>query len=119
MPRASKVPTARELSDSLVSNYRRWRDIYLNGSSDPFWEDGCNLELVRNHIIFDKRRIEEALGDKYFLYPDSYFYPLPDRVDQKFMAVDRYITCRREVLKSTRTHPYESMLSFTEEEIYE
>lgn len=117
MPK-QKVPTARELSYSLVDDYRRWRDIYLNGSSDPFWEDGCNLELVRNHIIHDKKRIEEVLGDKYFLYPDAYFYPLPESVDFKFMAVDRFINCRKEVLKSTRTKPYESMLTFTEEELY-
>lgn len=118
MPK-KKVPTARELSDSLVSYYRRWRDVYLNGSSDPFWEDGCNLELVRNHIIYAKKQIEQVLKDNYFLYPDAYFYPVPDHVDHKFMAVDRYITCRREVLKSTRTQPYESMLKFSEEELYE
>ena len=29
----------------------RWRDIFEHGCSDPAWPDGCNLNLIRNHII--------------------------------------------------------------------
>ncbi len=38
----------RELNESI----RRWHDIFKNGCSDPFWPDGVNLNLVRNHIIY-------------------------------------------------------------------
>lgn len=27
-----------------------WQDIFEHGCSDPAWPDGCNLNLVRNHI---------------------------------------------------------------------
>lgn len=29
----------------------RWQDIFAFGCNDPAWPDGCNLNLVRNHII--------------------------------------------------------------------
>lgn len=29
----------------------RWQDIYAHGCSDPYWPDGCNLNLTRNHIL--------------------------------------------------------------------
>ena len=28
-----------------------WQDMYEHGCNDPAWPDGCNLNLVRNHII--------------------------------------------------------------------
>ena len=29
----------------------RWHEIFAFGCNDPAWTDGCNLNLVRNHII--------------------------------------------------------------------
>ena len=29
-----------------------WKDINQNGCNDPFWPDGCNMNLTRNHIIY-------------------------------------------------------------------
>lgn len=29
----------------------RWHEIFAFGCNDPAWPDGCNLNLVRNHII--------------------------------------------------------------------
>lgn len=28
-----------------------WQDMFEHGCSDPAWPDGCNLNLVRKHII--------------------------------------------------------------------
>ena len=36
-------------------------DLKINGGRDPFWEDGCNMNLVRNHIISLKIKCEAAL----------------------------------------------------------
>ena len=36
-----------------------WHKIKENGCSDPFWPDGTNMNLVRNHIIYDLRRLDE------------------------------------------------------------
>ena len=35
----------------------------MAGSKDPFWPDGVNANLCRNHILCGKRRTE--------LYPDA------------------------------------------------
>lgn len=68
----------------LISAYSRWKHLYKFGGQDPFWEDGCNMNLVRNHIIYYKKEIE-----KYYTpeeYPAEYYSPLPPKVDYKFMA---------------------------------
>lgn len=31
---------------------QHWKDINQNGCNDPFWSDGCNMNLTRNHIIY-------------------------------------------------------------------
>ena len=56
----------RSLSDQLADIVRRmmdeierWEYERVNGCNDPSWTDGCNMNLVRNHVIDDKRRIEE------------------------------------------------------------
>ena len=68
----------------LQESYARWTDIYKHGTSDPFWEDGCNLNLVRNHISYYRKKIEETmLADN---YPDLYYKDVPPEVDNKYMA---------------------------------
>lgn len=115
--RKNKEPTSREIEAELIDRYKRWKDIYENGCSDPFWEDGVNLDLVRNHIIFEKRVCEEVLGDKYFLYPDAYFYPLPAKLPNDFMAVDKTFGTKGKSLKSTKTLPYEGVVRFDWSEV--
>lgn len=70
----------------LIKDYARWHNLYENGGQDPFYSDGCNLNLIRNHIIFDKRRLDEL---EYF--PDAYNWELPDVVPNDYMARPDYI----------------------------
>ena len=35
-----------------------WQDIFAHGCNDPAWTDGCNLNLVRNHIIAELTGLE-------------------------------------------------------------
>ena len=39
-----------------------WQDIFEHGCSDPAWPDGCNLNLIRNHIISALRSLRD-LGE--------------------------------------------------------
>lgn len=48
-----------QLREQLDAEYRRWDDLKKNGSSDPAWPDGVNLNLVRNHIIYFYRFLRE------------------------------------------------------------
>ncbi len=75
---------ADELGKSIQDSFARWKHIYQNGTGDPFWEDGANLELVRNHIIYYKRECEEELIPEQ--YPPEYYMELPPAVDRLYMA---------------------------------
>lgn len=113
----SKQPTVKELESNLLDRYHRWKDIYDNGSTDPMYEDGTGLNLVRNHISYYKKQCEEVLGDKFFLYPDSYFYPLPIKVSHQFMSVDRVCGFTTEMKRSTKVLPYEEAVKFDWSEV--
>lgn len=77
---------AKKLGESIADSYRRWEHIYRFGAGDPTWEDGCNLNLVRNHIIYDRMKCEEELRPEEF--PQEYFLPIPPEVDAKYMALE-------------------------------
>ena len=60
------ISTAEKLGKELRDSYERWNHILQNGAGDPFWEDGLNMNLVRNHIIHYKRQCEaELLPEEY------------------------------------------------------
>ena len=44
----------------LQKSFERWEHINVNGGNDPTWSDGCNMNLVHNHILNYKRKIEES-----------------------------------------------------------
>jgi len=41
----------RDYGAELRQEYERWDQLFYHGGQDPFWTDGANLNLVRNHII--------------------------------------------------------------------
>lgn len=65
----------------LLACYDQWNKLYQHGGSDPFWADGCNLNLVRNHIMWYKHKLEEENR-----FPDVYYRELPPEVDNSYMA---------------------------------
>ena len=75
-----EIDYAAELEES----YARWEYLYENGCSDPFYEDGINLNLVRNHIIYYKQMLEKE--NSLFGLPDAYYRELPPEVGSKYMA---------------------------------
>ena len=85
----------------LHDRYIHYKDLYNNGCSDPSYCDGTNINLTCNHISYAKRRIEELCGDKYFMYPDEYYWPEPRRVEDTYMAKTRKLACRGEVHEAT------------------
>lgn len=57
--RKSTAQKIEAVQDELERDIAQWHSIYENGCSDPFWPDGVNLELCRNHIINDLRMLSE------------------------------------------------------------
>lgn len=47
------------LEAQVKADISHWHDLRANGCNDPFWPDGVNLNLVRNHIIYGLRQIAE------------------------------------------------------------
>lgn len=42
---------------ALENDYARWYELFTKGGFDPSWADGSNLNLVRNHILYDKEQL--------------------------------------------------------------
>lgn len=70
----------------IVDSINRWKFINENGCNDPAWTDGCNMNLVRNHILYYKKKISELCSREGFIMPEEYYLPTPPEVDNNFMA---------------------------------
>lgn len=68
---------------SLKEDFLRWEHLSQYGGSDPFWSDGVNMNLVRNHIIYHKRELEKAALSNENL-PEIYYRELPPEVDENY-----------------------------------
>lgn len=68
----------------LRDSFDHWQQLYEYGGQDPFWPDGTNLNLVRNHIYYYKRKIEETMqpGE----YPEIYHRAVPPEVPDDYIA---------------------------------
>ena len=72
MTMAKRVPpeqmTIQQIQAEIDQAFQQWNDIACNGCQDPGWPDGTNMDLVRNHIIFwyrvvdEKRRADKQLS---------------------------------------------------------
>lgn len=88
------------LTRELTRSFERWEYIKEYGCSDPFWGDGVNMNLVRNHIISYKRQINEILREEHenslfsTPYPDVYYRETPPEVSNKYMAREDEIRAR-------------------------
>lgn len=90
MAKKSKTPQEQmqETVTELVERYNRWQDLYKNGCFDPNYCDGMNLNLVRNHIQFAKRKIEKLVEEyKELSFPAEYEkIEIPQEVSNDYMA---------------------------------
>ena len=92
--------TVQELNEMIDEAVAHWNDVYENGCSDPFWPDGCNLNLIRNHVIYYLKQLEEVQKQPIQL---SFFEEIgqgtdptadrriPMKVPHSYMAKDRVV----------------------------
>ena len=69
----------------LENNYARWDKVFTEGGSDPFWTDGVNLELTRNHILYHKAQLAKQENSLLGL-PEVYYRETPPEVDCDYIA---------------------------------
>ena len=86
----AKEPTPMEkavlLGKELADSYSKWERRYRGeGTIDPFYADGYNLNMIRNQICIQKKRIEKELPRE--LYPDEYLLPIPDLMNNEYVAL--------------------------------
>lgn len=74
------------LAADILREQEHWKAIQKNGCNDPFWSDGCNMNLTRNHIIYDKTVIAEICSETGLSFPAEYYIPTPPEVDGNYMA---------------------------------
>ena len=86
----AKTKTPEQKLKALRKDIRQeiahWEDINLNGCSDPFWSDGCNMNLTRDHIIYAKRQIAETCAEHDIPIPEEMYLPTPPEVSEYYMA---------------------------------
>ena len=78
-----------DLRAEIDRDYDLWNRIATHGCADPFWPDGVNLNLVRNHIIFKRRVLEERGAVQLNLFGEVVNErPLPPEVPENYMVED-------------------------------
>ena len=122
---------AEQTGENLILKYREqikaeiehWDFTKNYGCQDPFWSDGANMNLTRNHVIWWKKLIFAACEEFHTPLPEEFFLPVPDEIDKDFMAPDNEvnpyqknrierINGRREAKNKSRMEPKEVQLSF-------
>lgn len=79
--------TEDEIRESIRREFDRWNDLAINGCTDPFWTDGANMRLVRNHIMYWYRILwERGFTVKDFFGGYPYERPVPPEVPLKYMV---------------------------------
>lgn len=70
----------------LIREYEHWEYLKEFGGNDPHYDDGVNMNLIRNHIIHRKKELEKLYGKDMGKYPDVYFRKLPPNVEGQYVA---------------------------------
>lgn len=77
MKNSMKTPDQKKRSKQLGKEIRdsrkRYEDLRVHGGSDPFWSDGVNMNLCRNHVMYFRKQVETELD--------------PDPIEEKAMQI--------------------------------
>ncbi len=103
MAKKSRKDPIEELYAELEQAYEHWQYLYENGGSDPFWPDGVNLNLVRNHILYYKGEIQKIPGAE---QREILLRDIPKEVSNGYMADPQGILQRAEsALRKIKENP--------------
>ncbi len=80
----SRKEKKTDYAAELEKSFERWEYLKEHGGSDPSYSDGVNMNLVRNHILYFKHKIESGMSEKD--YPQIYFCKTPPETDRDYMA---------------------------------
>lgn len=88
MKRAEKRTEANIRAD-IDKCFQRWNALAQGDCQDPFWEDGTNMNLVRNHIIYYYMELKNMGMIQTNLFGDVVWErPIPPEVPDNYMVMD-------------------------------
>ncbi|WP_306541930.1 hypothetical protein [Acidaminococcus intestini] len=70
----------------IRNEYKMWDWIAEHGCSDPFWTDGANMNIIRNHIIYYKKQLISKAEEENAPIPQEFYWALPPKVPNTFMV---------------------------------
>ncbi|WP_289049189.1 hypothetical protein [uncultured Acidaminococcus sp.] len=76
----------RALLMEIRNEYQAWNDIAEHGCRDPFWEDGANMNIIRNHIIYLKKQIITRAEKEKEQIPQEFYWALLPEVPDTYMV---------------------------------
>lgn len=86
MKRNSPQIEFEKCRNGIVDSIQRWKQLNVLGGSDPFWPDGYNMNLIRNHIIYYKAQLLMLCESENCFLPSEYYLPVPPTVPNSYMA---------------------------------
>ena len=99
-----KEKTTQDYVNDIIKELVNWKYSNENGCQDPFWADGVNMNLIRNHIIYAKNQILE-LAENGEELPDEYYIPTPPEVDDNYIVkANKYYKVRSKRLEEQGEH---------------
>lgn len=70
----------------IRNEYKMWDWIAEHGCSDPFWTDGANMNIIRNHIIYYKKQLISQAEEENAPIPQEFYWALPPEVPDTYMV---------------------------------
>lgn len=86
--------TVQQIQAEIDREFQEWNNIACSGCQDPSWPDGVNMNLVRNHIIYWYRLLDEKhVADTQTSLFDSQMAeaprrPVPPKVPDQYMVAE-------------------------------
>lgn len=86
--------TVKQIREEIDKEFDRWNALANGGCCDPFWPDGVNMNLVRNHISYWYKWLAEKIdadvqmslfGEEDMLQNER---PLPPKVPEGYMVIE-------------------------------
>ncbi len=72
MKRKTPEQTLKECTYNIIREIAIWKHIQEHGCNDPFYPDGCNMNLTRNHILSYKGEIREICEENSIAIREKY-----------------------------------------------
>lgn len=91
----------QKYAEQIVRELNSWEYYRLVGGQDPFYSDGENMNLIRQHIISYKNDIRDLCAKHNEPFPEEYYLATPSEVDKNYLAKNgKYFQTRKKNIEA-------------------